>query len=433
MAPFSVTLQRVYEGHRPHNNEDDVAQLVRTRFDAVVYAMAVSKEVASVLLLPSNELLPSDGGPPVEIANDVTALVTEVKRNGDGSTAVSAATVVVSSKRLHVNAIMVVVDRLVAKYEKAKHQNKVSKPCFFEQKRKYEVRYNPHAGDRNMELANEPKHLSYVRYPLTTNKTFASLFGEHIRHVESRVRFFLDSEEWYREKGVPYQLGLMLTGDTGTGKSSVIKAIASASKRHIVNVNFANIKTATQLKKLFYSDDLHVYDGDDMSSTTKYGVPVAQRLYVLEEIDALGAEVVQRRSTALPGASPAAAPGPDQLTLGDILQVLDGSMETHGRVVVVTSNHPERLDPALMRPGRIDLHVRFEKADREAIAAMYEFMLGRTLPADLVEQVPDKAVAHAACMDLLVGYAGAKDAPDPADVVAKIKGVCASTHAAHMA
>lgn len=420
---YSVTLQRVYETHRS-NGEDDAAQQLRARFDAVVHAMAHAKEARATLLTFTNELLPCDEANPVEVVPDVVARVVEIKRASENSAAVQSATVVVGSERLHVAALMAVVDKLVAKHEKAKHQSKVARPCFFEQKRKFDTRYNP-SFDRNMEMANEPKHLSFVRYPLTTNKTFASLFGEHIRNVERRVRFFLEKEDWYREKGVPYQLGLMLTGETGTGKSSVIKAIASASKRHVVNVNFANIRTATQLKRLFYSDDLHVYDGDDLNNTTKYNVPVSQRLYVLEEIDALGAEVVQRRPSSTPVAG-AAAPAPDQLTLGDILQVLDGSMETHGRVVIVTSNHPERLDPALMRPGRIDVHVNFGKAEAAAVAAMYRFMLDAEFPAELVPELPDRQLSHATCMDLLVGYAGANEAPDPAEVLAKLKALAAA-------
>lgn len=55
-----------------------------------------------------------------------------------------------------------------------------------------------------------------------------------------------------------------------------------------------------------------------------------------------------------------------------LLNVLDGVLETPGRILIMTSNHPERLDPALLRPGRIDSIVHFTKCSADDIIEMIE-------------------------------------------------------------
>lgn len=58
------------------------------------------------------------------------------------------------------------------------------------------------------------------------------------------------------------------------------------------------------------------------------------------------------------------------MTLSDILNVLDGIHEPQGRIIVMTTNHPDALDPALIRPGRFDLHLALDHADAAALTAM---------------------------------------------------------------
>jgi hypothetical protein len=140
------------------------------------------------------------------------------------------------------------------------------------------------------------------------------------RQVENRVTFFLDNREWYDQRGIPYQLGLLLSGVPGSGKTSIIRAVANLTKRHIVNVNFSTITTATQLKNLFFSEKLTVYTDSSMTSYDVLSIPIENRIYVLEEIDALTNIVRQR----IPGERKD-DPLPDELTLGEILTALDGA------------------------------------------------------------------------------------------------------------
>ena len=62
----------------------------------------------------------------------------------------------------------------------------------------------------------------------------------------------------------------------------------------------------------------------------------------------------------------------NKLTLAGILEVLDGVMEMDGRMLVMTTNYPERLDEELIRPGRIDMKINFGKCTKECLIQMYE-------------------------------------------------------------
>ena len=98
--------------------------------------------------------------------------------------------------------------------------------------------------------------------------------------------------------------------------------MANLTKRHIINVNFANITTATQLKNLFFNEKLTVYSDSTMSNFDVLTIPVENRIFVLEEIDAIGDIVRQRDPNKVANETV-----PDELTLAEILTVLDGTLE----------------------------------------------------------------------------------------------------------
>jgi ATP-dependent 26S proteasome regulatory subunit len=246
------------------------------------------------------------------------------------------------------------------------------------------------ATHRVMKIATAPRQLNFIKSPFYSNKSFVNIFGDEVREVEERVNFFLNNREWYDSRGIPYQLGLLLSGVPGSGKTSIIRAIANLTKRHIINVNFANISTATQLKNLFFSDKITVYTDSTMSNFDVLTIPLENRIYVLEEIDAISNIVKQRVDGEV-----REEPIPDELTLGEILTVLDGTLESPGRIVIMTSNRPEILDKALVRPGRIDVSVNFGYAKKELIIEMYQCFFGRKFPKELVEKLPNEKLTAA--------------------------------------
>ena len=66
-------------------------------------------------------------------------------------------------------------------------------------------------------------------------------------------------------------------------------------------------------------------------------------------------------------------PHPEQLNLSFLLNLLDGVLETPGRILIITTNHPERLDKALIRPGRVDIHLQVGNCSREMIIDILRF------------------------------------------------------------
>jgi hypothetical protein len=218
-------------------------------------------------------------------------------------------------------------------------------------------------------------HLVYTKAQFKTNRTFANVFFEERNHVRDRVHFFLNRRDWYDAKGIPYTLGFMFHGPPGVGKTSSIKAIANEGKRHIVNVQLSEIKTKAQLQHLFFNDEIHVFNG---VNTEKYTIPVSERLYVIEDIDAMG-DTVLRREWKKPVVvkQPTGDPFMDRekeekevIDLSFILNLLDGTLEANGRILAITTNFPERIDRALIRPGRIDMIVNFKKCNLAVLQEM---------------------------------------------------------------
>ena len=158
---------------------------------------------------------------------------------------------------------------------------------------------------------------------------------------------------------------LLLYGPPGTGKTSTIKAIANEGRRHIINIQLSEIKTKQQLQHLFFNDEIHVYNGTNLE---RYTIPVSERLYVIEDIDAMG-DAVLKREWKKPVAVKKDDLEPfmhkeeekDALDLSFLLNLLDGTLEANGRILIITTNFPERIDRALIRPGRIDMIVHFQK------------------------------------------------------------------------
>lgn len=136
------------------------------------------------------------------------------------------------------------------------------------------------------------------------------------------IRTFLTYEKVYYMLGVPYHHGIMLSGAPGTGKSSAAQAIAS------------------ELRMQTYSVSLSTIESNDAFIKFIRGVN-ENSVVLIEDIDI--ASAVGERTDAKGGVS-----------METLLNVLDGVLSPHGCVFILTTNYLEDLDPAVVRPGRID-------------------------------------------------------------------------------
>merc|ERR1711963_1120371 len=267
--------------------------------------------------------------------------------------------------------------------------------------------YSP-SGDVTEDYFDPTRHYSEFRFE--SGKTFDNVFYSQKKDIVKRLDFFTKNKEWYKQRGIPYTMGFMFYGEPGCGKTSTIKAIANHTQRHIVSVPLNKIKTAKELLNVFYNTRMNYVD-----------IPLNKRLYVLEDIDAADLkDTVGERSMKDDNEnekkdnndSGRESPsldmnmnlfgilknssgwdkkfGAQKLTLANLLEVLDGVMEMEGRMLIITTNYPEKLDKALIRPGRIDMKVRFGPMRGKDILDMYKHYFESDPPVDVpLENLPD--------------------------------------------
>jgi DNA polymerase III delta prime subunit len=221
-----------------------------------------------------------------------------------------------------------------------------------------------------------PPNMVFSMKRFQTNRKFSNLFGDDISTIKDRVNFFTNNKDWYDEKGIPYTIGLLLSGLPGTGKTSTIKCLANETERHIFNINFNNDITKTQMENLFFNEQIIIDGGMEAVC-----IPLDQRIYVFEDIDCQNsAECISRTHSKQ---------NQHQLDLSFLLNLLDGVLEMPGRIIILTSNNPERLDHALVRPGRIDIVANYTNCTNDTIIRMIEFFYNNTL-SDAEKQLINK-------------------------------------------
>lgn len=162
-----------------------------------------------------------------------------------------------------------------------------------------------------------------------TKRSWDSIFlPDHQKNlVKQHIDGFFSLKSWYRCHGIPYRTGICLHGVPGTGKSSLVKAICAEYNLNLYMVDLASISDS-DLKELFVSVN-------------------ANSLILIEDIDTVTAS----RKRSGKGSKKSSS----NLTLGGLLNAIDGVTDSDGRILVVTTNKIETLDPALLRPGRVDV------------------------------------------------------------------------------
>lgn len=167
------------------------------------------------------------------------------------------------------------------------------------------------------------------------------------------INNFLNNEPWYIERGIPYQLGLLFYGTPGSGKTSLIKAIASYFNKQIA---------VTDAYKLYQSI---------------INIP-ENSILVIEDIDAFGNTHKRGEDSKPDTPEKDCKPGIEKVEeemsamgLSELLNSLDGLISIHGRIIIMTTNHIEKLDAALIRPGRIDYKIEISYI---SITAFIEFL-----------------------------------------------------------
>ncbi|KAH8666703.1 BCS1 N terminal-domain-containing protein, partial [Xylariales sp. PMI_506] len=181
------------------------------------------------------------------------------------------------------------------------------------------------------------------------------------------------TQRWYSNRGIPYRRGYLLHGPPGTGKSSLSLALAGFFKMRIYIVSLSSVTA------------------NEENLATLFAELPRRCVVLLEDIDTAGLTHTrdnnQPASADIPSAPEPLEPGQltpgngntinnnnqqsGRLSLSGLLNILDGVASQEGRVLIMTTNHVEKLDKALIRPGRVDMIVEFGRADSEMTAAIF--------------------------------------------------------------
>jgi chaperone BCS1 len=159
------------------------------------------------------------------------------------------------------------------------------------------------------------------------------------------VHDFLARQQWYVDRGIPYRRGYLLFGPPGSGKSSFIQALAGELDFGVAMIN---------LSEMGMTDDKLAYLLTKLPKRT---------LLLLEDADAAFSNRRQRDADGYSGAS---------VTFSGLLNALDGVAAGEERLAFLTTNHIDRLDPALIRPGRVDMMVRIGEATKFQAGEMWD-------------------------------------------------------------
>ena len=361
----SITCERGTTA-QANTNRTTPSTIYSSRMDAVVFFVTTLPAMKSLLGVTNHDYLPNEFEP-VCLDNDVYFELIDLKVTDGAPEVIKFKLYCYEHDVQHLQTF---VDTCNTDYERRMANKLGAHRYYFDQMVQTKTK-----GSIQNPLPST--HLVYTKTKFVTTRTFENVFFDQRKQVRDRVKFFLEHRDWYEKKGIPYTLGFMFHGPPGTGKTSSIKAIANAGRRHIINIQLSEIKTKQQLQHLFFNDEIHVFNG---ANTEKYIIPVAERLYVIEDIDAMG-DVVLRREWKKPVVEDKKKEDDifgdrkeekDTFDLSFLLNLLDGTLEANGRIIAFSSNYPERIDKALIRPGRVDMIVHFKNCTRAVLKEMVD-------------------------------------------------------------
>lgn len=268
-----------------------------------------------------------------------------------------------------------------------------------------------------------------------SSRTFNNLFFENKKILLNKLNFFINNKYWYDYEGHPWTFGIGLHGPPGTGKTSIIKSIANKLNRHIVIIPLSKIKTQSQFNEYFFEE---YYSNKNYKK-----IDFSQKIIVFEDIDCMS-EIVKKRKFISDNESDygivdnlkdikdndidkklniqnnllnkiakkvdeeyndaaffnLVKDNNDDITLSYILNIIDGIRETPGRIMIITSNNYHSLDPALVRPGRIDLTLEMSNTTIDIIREMYSHYYKDTLPENIIACLKDYVLSPAKIVNL---------------------------------
>mmetsp|Transcript_11421 Transcript_11421/g.13009 ORF Transcript_11421/g.13009 Transcript_11421/m.13009 type:complete len:484 (-) Transcript_11421:1880-3331(-) len=153
-----------------------------------------------------------------------------------------------------------------------------------------------------------------------------------------------ENKAWYMEHGVPYKRCYLFYGVPGSGKTSLISALATMYKLNVC-----------------YLDPSRSRMDDEKVKKALYALP-RNSIVIIEDVDALFTDDRRKLNRH------------SDLTFSGLLNALDGVGSASGQIIILSTNYRDRLDPALLRNGRVDMQIHFDfiqKPEAEKMFGLY--------------------------------------------------------------
>jgi chaperone BCS1 len=203
------------------------------------------------------------------------------------------------------------------------------------------------ARDGNWEQS-KTRRIRQMSTVLHDDKTKEALLGDITKFLDPSTR------EWYNERGFPYRQGYLLYGPPGTGKSSLSFSIAGHFDLDIYILNLASVDDSN-LNKLFAKLPQHC-------------------MILLEDVDVASQNRSQHEEAGHASNPSIPEKKANRVTLSGLLNALDGVASQEGRLPIMTTNYVERLDDALIRPGRVDRRIEFQRAGKDIAGQLFRIV-----------------------------------------------------------
>ncbi|KAL1619651.1 hypothetical protein SLS54_006588 [Diplodia seriata] len=230
------------------------------------------------------------------------------------------------------------------------------------------------------------------------------------------------SPRWYATRGIPYRRGYLFHGPPGVGKTSLAYALAGIFGLDIYNISLLEpTLTESDLNRLFNNLPQRcivlLEDIDSAGLLRDEKSDQAEAADPNKKKEEFSAETLAKALTTANRKQKQADDNKQGISLSGLLNAIDGVATHEGRVLVMTTNHPEKLDDALIRPGRVDMQVEFSLATHEQMRDIFIRMYSPDEESQPTQTVRRRLINNAHSKP---GLNGAAKAPVNEKVIPKL-------------